>query len=330
MAVLAVSCPPGTFSVVMETRSSCAQMRDLLLSFDGLSDRELAISVGVKDQRTVRRWRTGRGRPQRAQLERLQELAANRCEPKQFDATPGRGLRRWRTETGTTQKALATQLGTSTRTVRLWEGGSCPSFEALCRLWGLVGEDVFQWWPAGALRRHRVAHGLSIDAVASALSVPAERVRRWDTQSTQTPVWALRELSATSRGSASSLAVALRAARTRSELSVRQVADTLGVTVESVRGWERGDAVPRKSRWDVLCDLYGLDGDELRIASFGVCDLGGRSVARWRRQQGMSQRQLARQLGVSSRTVSRWETGASLPGPEICAALRSLGWDWEN
>ena len=39
----------------------------------------------------------------------------------------------------------------------------------------------------------------------------------------------------------------------------------------------------------------------------------GRFIAAMRRQKGLTQRQLAEALGVSNRTVSKWECGDGLP-----------------
>lgn len=42
----------------------------------------------------------------------------------------------------------------------------------------------------------------------------------------------------------------------------------------------------------------------------------GRNIARARRAQGLSQSALARQLGVESMTISRWERGENAPRDE--------------
>ena len=39
----------------------------------------------------------------------------------------------------------------------------------------------------------------------------------------------------------------------------------------------------------------------------------GRLIARTRRERGLTQRELAEALGVSNRTVSKWECGDGLP-----------------
>ena len=57
----------------------------------------------------------------------------------------------------------------------------------------------------------------------------------------------------------------------------------------------------------------------------GVEFMIGEQIAIFRKQKGLTQEQLGDMLGVSNRTVSKWEAGASLPGadmiPDIAGAL---------
>lgn len=43
--------------------------------------------------------------------------------------------------------------------------------------------------------------------------------------------------------------------------------------------------------------------DQIKIGTF---------IAALRKEQGLTQRQLAEELGISDKTVSKWETGGSL------------------
>jgi len=52
--------------------------------------------------------------------------------------------------------------------------------------------------------------------------------------------------------------------------------------------------------------------DQIRIGNF---------LRELRRQQNLTQEQLAEQLGVSRRTVSRWETGSNLPDLDVLIEL---------
>ena len=42
----------------------------------------------------------------------------------------------------------------------------------------------------------------------------------------------------------------------------------------------------------------------------------GQFIASCRKEQGMTQANLAEKLGISDRAVSKWETGKSMPEPE--------------
>ena len=47
-----------------------------------------------------------------------------------------------------------------------------------------------------------------------------------------------------------------------------------------------------------------------------------------RRENGLTQEQLAEQIGVSRRTVSRWETGSNMPDLDVLMELSDyLSWN---
>ena len=52
----------------------------------------------------------------------------------------------------------------------------------------------------------------------------------------------------------------------------------------------------------------------------------GKFIASKRKEQGLTQLQLAEKLGITDRAVSKWETGKSLPDaslmPELCKLLK--------
>lgn len=50
----------------------------------------------------------------------------------------------------------------------------------------------------------------------------------------------------------------LKASRKRTKLTQEQVAQQLGVSVETVRSWEQGKAEPPISRVREMCRLYGV------------------------------------------------------------------------
>lgn len=51
----------------------------------------------------------------------------------------------------------------------------------------------------------------------------------------------------------------------------------------------------------------------------------GELIREWRDANHLTQEQLALKLGVSQRTLSRWETNEHLPQPKVWKALRELG-----
>ncbi len=53
-------------------------------------------------------------------------------------------------------------------------------------------------------------------------------------------------------------------------------------------------------------------------------DTLARNLARFRKEKGYTQEELARQLGISSQAVSKWETGHSLPDITLLPALAEL------
>jgi transcriptional regulator with XRE-family HTH domain len=55
----------------------------------------------------------------------------------------------------------------------------------------------------------------------------------------------------------------LRLYRERAEVSAREVAAELGVTVGQVYNWERGDSTPRGERLAVLADLLHVNPKDL-------------------------------------------------------------------
>ena len=52
----------------------------------------------------------------------------------------------------------------------------------------------------------------------------------------------------------------------------------------------------------------------------------GKFLAQLRREAGDTQEQLGEKLGVSNKTVSRWEKGAYLPPVEMLQAISGFPW----
>lgn len=52
----------------------------------------------------------------------------------------------------------------------------------------------------------------------------------------------------------------------------------------------------------------------------------GQEMRRWRRREGLTHEDLAEHLGVSTSTISHWETGRSGPNVRLIPTLAALGW----
>ena len=50
----------------------------------------------------------------------------------------------------------------------------------------------------------------------------------------------------------------------------------------------------------------------------------GKFIAKLRKEQGLTQEQLGEKIGVTNKTVSRWETGVYLPPADAMLALGEL------
>lgn len=75
--------------------------------------------------------------------------------------------------------------------------------------------------------------------------------------------------------------------------------------------------------------VYGEDSDArscyTTLEVIGVdLQLIGKFIAELRKKQGLTQEQLGEELGVSNKTVSRWETGVYLPPAESLLAMSGL------
>lgn len=133
------------------------------------------------------------------------------------------------------------------------------------------------------------------------------------------------------------LGAVLRSLRQRRGLSLDSTAQRCGVSKAALSAWEVGTRTPRGPALARLLDALGTDDRTkarlLRLADpaqtrialadspFGS-QVGVGGVLRViRAGRGMSQGYLARRVGVSQATVSKWETGDATPSVETIHAL---------
>lgn len=137
----------------------------------------------------------------------------------------------------------------------------------------------------------------------------------------------------------------LRSIRKDRGLSSQVVADRAGIARKTLTRWERGEFLPRLPELELaLRALQATDQDRntllrlldapraykaVRIQSQARGeDLPhlGELIRGMRLRAGLTLEQLAREIGVSHTTISRWERGEALPCREhIIAACHSLG-----
>jgi transcriptional regulator with XRE-family HTH domain len=194
----------------------------------------LAATVGVPPA-TVYNWERGRARLPADHLPALAEVFRLEVETLRdlLVTTPPVGpgaamppLRRMRHRSGLSQAHVAQRIGFSRHLVGNWERGARPPLVAVRRLAALYGV------PAGTVAR---AAGVA----APELLDP----RNW---------------------SAGDLPAVLRVLRRWSGLTQRDVAAHCGCSVDAVRGWERGRAVPRQPRLLRRLEvLFGLPPEAL-------------------------------------------------------------------
>lgn len=320
----------------------------------------VASALGISDLRTVTSWFNGERQPQprfRADLCRLAgqvpdwkldsrgDLAArlglhpstvaawqrgDRQVPQRWDellaGSAASNLRSWRTARNWSQEKLAIELCVSRGTVAAWErGDSIISAAAHAKLISIAGEETLDWWDLSPMRRLRHRYGWTRATAALQFGISEHRLAEWETERVSMPQWASTELAIWETGGEPTLAITLRTARRAVGRTVRDVAERCDVTEETVRAWERGEERPAGSRWQRLARAYCLPVGAVATAAARPRAISGRQLAQWRIKQGFTQRELAKGIGVSWRSVGRWETGRSRPAATAVAALQAFG-----
>ena len=100
-------------------------------------------------------------------------------------------------------------------------------------------------------------------------------------------------------------------------LAQRTVAQQLGVRMESVASWERGQANP-------LARHYGAIVRFLRYDPMPGGDTPGDRLRALRRRLGLTQRHLAARLGLDGGTVTEFELGRRVVSPKVRQAVAAF------
>jgi transcriptional regulator with XRE-family HTH domain len=100
-------------------------------------------------------------------------------------------------------------------------------------------------------------------------------------------------------------------------LSQRKCAIRLGIALSSLSNWERSAYPPDPKRLPAVYDFlgYSLVGDQRPLRE---------RLRAWRVARGLTQRQVARRLGVATRTVRRLEGTNTRPSVELRSAVQRV------
>ena len=101
----------------------------------------------------------------------------------------------------------------------------------------------------------------------------------------------------------------LRKRRLDLGLLQKEVAECLGVTTDTITNWELNRTEPGIHCYPAIIEFLGY-------VPFSMGETFPEKLKAYRMVNGLTQRQLARELGVDPTTVMKWEAGTSRPREE--------------
>lgn len=266
-----------------------------------------------------------------------------------WSARLGAHLEAFRVQAGMRRLDLANRLGVSEETIRLWERGAVqPSEEHLVRLIPMLSVESSFWQSqeiapgaqddepdlARCLREERAQRGLTQAALAAELSVAQATYAGWET-GRATPssehlasVAALLGLSEAQIEAMCSAPLRVDyaqwpafgqlvgARRQALRLTRADLADKLGVSPRALMSWELGYRRPQPAQITALATALSVSSAELVAAlpqRSAPSRLGALILTR-QRELGLQSTDVARLVGTTEPTVSRWINGHSRPG----------------
>lgn len=318
--------------------------------------RVLAKRLGVADVRTVQSWIEGARKPQQRYWRDIKTIAGEditwrdaprdeisrdlgvspktvaiwqrdvREMPSCYREALESGsstLRGWRRAHGMTRADVAAMTGVHPDTVTRWEQRNAKvSADNHRKLIDMAGAVAVEWWPLSDTEKLRRLNGWTIEDTAQQLGVSRKKAAGWASKGGE-PEWVRREILNLRSGLPAGVPSILRRGRRSLGLSVKDISESLGVSLATVRSWERGEDTPHRNRLSEVAEVYGVREADLQKRATVV---RGSSIKKWRESLCITQREAAERLGVSFATVSRWESGRGRPGPESMEKLVSMGW----
>lgn len=265
-----------------------------------------------------------------------------------WDSRLGAHLEAARSHAKLRRADLAAQLGVSEETIRLWERGAVqPSSSHLPRLIALLAIETAEW-PTGArpsedlpplarrLWEERAGRGVTQVEAAGLLGVPQATYAGWETGRT-TPGRAHHEVVAaflgiTGRDVMTLCATPFRvdtsgwppfgqfvgARRQELRITRADLGAAVGASPHTVAAWELGSRVPGPRQLPRLADALSVEVGSLVAAlpSRTAATALGRLIQDRQRELGLRSADVARLVGTTEPTISRWVRGHSRPGPQ--------------
>ena len=98
-------------------------------------------------------------------------------------------------------------------------------------------------------------------------------------------------------------------------MSLKTVAEGMGVSRSTVRRWEQDNAMPSIEKREILAEIYHLDPETIKLLD---TDKTRRQIVsglrKLRKEKGFTIRQVADELDTTTTQISKWET---VPGTGI-------------
>jgi transcriptional regulator with XRE-family HTH domain len=259
----------------------------------------------------------------------------------------GSHLEASRLRAGLRRLELAAKLGVSEETIRLWEKGAVqPSAERLATVIAVLSLETASWQGAAEadptedlaplarrLSDERSDRGLTQAAVAHDLGVPQGTYAGWETGRSTPSADVFPKLGSylglaetdvadlcgipfiVDSSSWPPFGQLVGARRQALRLSRAGLADAVGVSESTVVAWELGYRTPGAPHLTSLADALSVDVTNLadalprRWTASGLGEL----ILRRQHELGLTSVDLARLMGTTEPTVSRWVRGRSRP-----------------